>query len=231
MTATKASYSLITLDDAAPAAAERGFGLGPDPAGRRGSVRLRRELGINAFGVNAFYQAEKGQPVIGEHDELGPGANRHEELYIVVSGSCTFTIDGETVDAPHGSALFVGNPASKRGAVANEDDTTVVVVGGRPGEAYEMGAGEAMGDFFTLYREGNYADALAACLTAAETHPGNPLVLYNIGCLEALLGNKEEALAALSDSLPAWAPFKELAKTDDDLNALRDDPRFQKLVA
>lgn len=231
MTATKAPYSLITLDEAGPAAAERGFGLGPDPAGRRGSVALRRELGINAFGVNAFFQAEKGQTVIGEHDELGPGANSHEELYIVVSGSCAFTIDGETVDAPHGSALFVADPASKRSAVATENETTVVVVGGRPGEAFEISAGDAMGDFFPLYREGNYDAALAACLAAIETHPGNPLVLYNIACLESLLGNRDEALAALSDALPAWPRFKELAKTDDDLQALRDDARFQELVA
>lgn len=231
MTATKASYSLITLEDALPAAAERGFGLGPDQSGRRGGIALRRELGINSFGVNAFYQAQKGETIIGEHDELGPGANRHEELYIVVSGSCTFTVDGETVDAPHGSSLFVADPTSKRGAVANEDATIVVVVGGRPGEAFEISAGDALSEFFDLYREKDYEGALAACLAVIETHPGNPLVLYNIACIESLLGNQEEALDALSDSLPAWPRFKELAKEDDDLKALRDDPRFQKLVA
>src|SRR3954452_5381063 len=104
MTATKASYGVIALDEAAPAAAESGFGLGTSP-GRRGRVYLRRDLGINSFGVNAFHQAAAGEEVIGEHDELGPGANRHEELYLVVTGSCTFTVDGETVEAPRGTAL------------------------------------------------------------------------------------------------------------------------------
>jgi tetratricopeptide (TPR) repeat protein len=215
MTATKAPYALISLDD---------------PGDRRRTA-IRRELGIESFGVNAYHQATAGERVIGEHDELGPGANKHEELYLVVSGSCTFTIDGQTVEAPRGSALFVQDPASKRSAVANEDGTTVVVVGGRPGAAFEISAGEAMGDFYAKYEQKDYAGALAACLEAIETHPGNPHILYNIGCFESLLGNKEEALDALSDALPAWPPFKELAKEDSDLDALRDDPRFQELVA
>ena len=230
MTATKASYGFIALKEAGPAAAERGFILSTAP-GPRGGVAVRRNLGIHGFGVNAFYQGAAGEPVVGEHDELGPGANRHEELYIVVSGSCTFTVDGEDVDAPHGSVVFVRDPASKRGAIANEDDTIVVVVGGRPGAAFEPSAGDSMSEFFDLYRAGEYADALDGCRAAVEKHPGNPLVLYNVGCVESLLGNQDAALAALAESLPAWPRFKELAAKDDDLIALREDPRFQALVA
>jgi tetratricopeptide (TPR) repeat protein len=231
MTATKASYGLISLAEAGPAAAERGFALNNTP-GTRGGVALRRELGINSFGINAFYQGAAGEPVISEHDELGPGANRHEELYIVVSGSCTFTVDGETVDAPHGTALFVADPATKRGAVANEDDTTVVVVGGRPGEAFVISAGDALSDFFALYRDGEYARALEECQRVLETsHPGNPLVLYNIACMESLLGRTDDAVATLGEALSARPSFKELAGKDDDLAALRDDARFQQLVA
>lgn len=229
MTATKTPYSLIELAEAAPAAAERGFGLGTSP-GRRGRVYLRRDLGIEAFGVNAFHQAAGGEEVIGEHDELGPGANRHEELYLVVAGSCTFTVDGETVEAPRGSALFVPDPASTRSAVANEDGTTVVVVGGRPGEAFEISAGEAMGDFFRRYRAGEYADALDACRAGLELKPGNPLILYNIACLECLLGHREQALEALAPAVAGWPRFKERAAEDDDFASLRDDPSFQALL-
>jgi len=230
MTATKASYALISLAEAGPEAAERGFGLGVQ-SGRRGRVYLRRDLGIGAFGVNAFYQEVAGEPVIGEHDELGPGSNAHEELYLVVQGSCTFTVDGEAVEASRGTALFVPDPASKRSAVATEDGTTVVVVGGRAGEAFELSPTEAMGDFYPLYRGGDYAGALAACRQALETHPHNALVLYNIACLEALLGRTEEAYEPLREALAGWAPFKELAAGDDDLVSLRDDPRFQQLIA
>jgi hypothetical protein len=235
LTATaKASYTLIPLDEAARAAAQRGFGITttPDPdGGRRGRVYLRRDHGINSFGVNAFFQEKSGADVVGEHDELGPGGSGHEELYIVAQGGCTFTVDGEEFDAPQGSTVFVPDPATKRSAVATADGTIVVAVGGRPGEPFKVSPSETMGSFFPLYRNKQYVEALDACRGALEAYPGNPLVLYNIACLECLLGNSEAALEALGESLPAWPDYRKLASEDDDLAALRDDPRFQELLA
>ena len=234
MATTKTPFSVISLAEAAAAAAERGFGLDADPDpqdGRRGRVYVRRDLDIGSFGVNAFYQSTSGAPVIAEHDEAGPGAGGHEELYVVVEGSCTFTVDGEEVDAPRGTALFVGDPASKRSARATEDRTIVLVVGGRPGEAFRPGPAEAMGPFFRLYRDGDYQGALSACREALELYPGNALILYNIACLESLLGRTEEALEPLGESLAAWPEYKNLAADDDDLAALRGDARFRALVA
>jgi hypothetical protein len=234
MAATKTSYSVLSLDEAASAAAQRGFGLVADPApedGRRGNVPVRRDFDINSFGVNAFYQALTGAPVIGEHDELGPGASGHEELYVVVRGGCTFTVDGEEVAAPQGTAIFVRDPAAKRSAQTTEDDTIVLVVGGRPGEAYRPGPGEAAAGFVELYRNGDYEGALAACRNGLTAYPGNALMLYNIACLENLLGHPEEALEPLRESLAAWPEYKELAAGDDDLATLHDDARFQALIA
>ena len=57
------------------------------------------------------------------------------------------------------------------------------------------------------------------------------MILYNVACLESLLGRPDEALEPLGESLAAWPAYKELAAADDDLAALRDDPRFQALVA
>ena len=56
-------------------------------------------------------------------------------------------------------------------------------------------------------------------------------MLYNIGCLENLLGRPDEALESLRESLAAWPNYKELATGDDDLATLRDDARFQALIA
>ena len=234
MATTKTPFSVISLEEAAAAAAERGFGLEADPGpedGRRGRVYVRRDLDIGSFGVNAFYQATSGAPVVAEHDECGPGASGHEELYVVVAGSCTFTVDGEDVDAPRGTAVFVRDPASKRSARSTEDGTIVLVVGGRPGEAFRPGPGEAMGPFFRRYRDGDYEGALSACRDALDLYPGNALILYNIACLESRLGRTEEALEPLGESLAAWPEYKKLAAADDDLAALRDDARFQTLVA
>jgi len=233
-TATASSYSVITLGEAAEEAAERGFGLGgpPDPEdGRRGRVALRRDLEIRSFGVNAYYQAQQGAPVIGEHDELGPGSSGHEELYVVVEGGATFTVDGEEVGAPRGTAVFVRSPAAKRGARATEDGTIVLAVGGTPGQAWAPGPGESMSGFFGLYREKDYDGALAILRKALEAHPGNALILYNIACMESCLGHTDAVWEPLNDALAAWPAYKELAAKDEDLESLRSDPRFEALVA
>jgi hypothetical protein len=231
-TATATSYSVITLGKAAEEAAERGFGLGPaNPEdGRRGRVYVRRDLDITSFGVNAFYQGESGKVVIGEHEERGPGASGHEELYVVVEGGAKFTVDGDEIDAPRGTAVFV--PAgTKRSALATEDDTIVLVVGGTPGEAWSKSPGESMAGFYGRYRDKDYDGALAILRPALEEHPGNPLILYNIACMESCLGHADAVWDPLRESLTAWPDFKELAAKDDDLEPLRSDPRFEALVA
>src|SRR5215208_1723371 len=94
---------------------------------------VRRELGVTAFGVNGFSAEAAGDRVIEEHDELGGGAGHHEELYVVLSGRAAFTVDGEELDAPAGTLVHVPDPASRRGALAAEPNTVVLVVGAPPG--------------------------------------------------------------------------------------------------
>ena len=231
---TTTPFTVISLEEAGAAAAANGFGMGgpPDPeTGRRGRVYIRRDAGIETFGVNAFYQADGGAFVIGEHDELGPAGSGHEELYVVVAGDCSFTVGGEEFDAPGGTAIFVRDPATKRSARAKEDGTIVLAVGGRPGEAFKPGPIESISGFFRLYREQDYAGALAVLRSGLETNPGNAFILYNVACMEALVGRGEEALEPLAEALAAWPAYKELATNDDDFAALRDDPRFQALVS
>lgn len=230
---TGTSYSVISLDGAAQAAAAGGFGLETSPdadAGIRGRVYVRRDFDIGSFGVNAFYQATRGSILVGEHDEIAPGASGHEELYVVLQGGCKFTVDGKDVDAPHGTAVFVRDAAAKRSARATEDGTIVLVVGGRRGEAFKVGPGEALGPFFRRYRDGDYEGALAACREALESHPGNALILYNVACLESRLGRPDAALAALAESLAAWPDYRGLAASDEDLAPLQQDAGFQALV-
>ena len=234
MATTQAPYTTLSLKEAALNAPPSPYAAvaQPDPqAGQRARVRLRTELGINSFGTSAVYQGEAGGRVIGEHDELGPGANGHEELYIVVSGGCTFTVDGDVVDAPHGSVVFVRDPAAKRSAVATVDGTVVLAIGGKPGEAFRPSPGEALAEFFRFYGEKDWEAALPVCHEALEEYPGNAMILYNIACLESLLGRTDEALEHLGESVAAWPDYRELAAGDEDFSAIRDDARFQALVA
>jgi hypothetical protein len=234
MATTTTPYSVISLGEAGAAAAANGFGIGgpPDPdVGRRGRVYIRRDAGIESFGVNAFYQGESGAFVVADHDELGPAGSGHEELYVVLVGGCTFAIDGDELDAPVGTAVFVPDPATKRSARAKEDGTVVLTVGGRPGEAFKPGPIESISGFFRLYREKDYEGSLAALRSGLEANPGNAFILYNVACMESLLGHGEDAIEPLSEALTAWPAYKELAASDEDLAPLRDDPRFQALVS
>jgi tetratricopeptide (TPR) repeat protein len=192
-------------------------------------IRLRRTLDIGAFGASATYQAKSGEDVVGEHDELGPGADGHEELYVVVQGSAAFTLDGEEVDAPQGTVIFV-QPGTTRKAVATSDETIVLAVGGRRGEAYRLPPGAELADFFEHYNTKDYEGALAACHVALEKFPGNALILYNVACMQSLLGRGDEALETLRTSVEKWPRFKENAQKDDDFASLREDKRFLELV-
>ena len=193
-------------------------------------IRLRRTLDIGAFGAGAIYQAKAGEELIQEHDELGPGADAQEELYVVVQGSATFTLDGEEVDAPHGTVVFV-RPGTMRQAVATGDETIVLAVGGRRGEAYRLPPGAELYDFFEHYNAQDYEGALAACGVALEKYPGNALLLYNVACMESMLGRTGAALETLRVAVEGWPKFKENARQDDDFASLREDPRFAELVA
>jgi quercetin dioxygenase-like cupin family protein len=101
--------------------------------GERDWHAVRIHFGIQSFGVNA-YTADSGE-LVGEHDEAD---TKHEELFYVSKGSATFTVDGETVEAPAGTFVYVPDPASMRAAVANEAGTTVLCLGGEPGQAYSV---------------------------------------------------------------------------------------------
>lgn len=192
-------------------------------------IRLRRTLDIGAFGASATYQAKAGEEVIFEHDELGPGADGQEELYAVVQGDATFTLDGEEIEAPQGTVVFV-QAGTKRQAVATSDETIVLVVGGRRGEAYRLPPGAELYDFFEHYRQEDWEGALAACHVALEKYPGNALILYNIACMQSMLGRGDEALGTLGEAVESWPKFKENAQKDDDFTSLREDPRFVELV-
>ncbi len=95
---------------------------------------VRRTLDIGAFGMNAYVAHNAGDDVVEEHTEQSLG---HEEIYFVLAGRATFTLDDETLDAPAGTFVFVRDPAVKRHARAEEPETAVLAVGGPREAAYE----------------------------------------------------------------------------------------------
>ena len=94
---------------------------------------VRHRFGIRAFGVNAW-RGGPGDEVIERHDESDDG---HEGLYLVLSGHATFEVGASQVDAPAGTFVFVGDPRLERVAVASEEGTAVLALGGWAGLAFE----------------------------------------------------------------------------------------------
>jgi hypothetical protein len=219
MAATQTTYGVVSLGERLAEAEED-----------RGYVQLRKDLDVGAFGVNAIFQRKAGEDVIREHHEAGPGGDMHEELFVVVQGSATFTVNGDELDAPQATAIFVRDPEVMRGAVATSDDTIVLAVGGPRDHAYRLTPSASAHGFWDAYQDKDYAAALEATNRALETYPGNAHLLYNVACMQSLLGNDEAAITALAESVSRWEPYKEQARKDDDFASLREDPRFLKLV-
>jgi hypothetical protein len=190
-------------------------------------VAVRRALGVGSFGINAFLGPTEGHVVIGEHDEVGSSAARHEELYLVLRGRATFTADGTTLDGPVGTILFVGDPTVRRGAIAAEPETLILVIGGAPGEAYRPGVWEFSYVAYGLDARGDQAGADAVLAEGAALHPASARLLYDTACLAARRGDGQVALGHLAAAhvldpvaVTAWAA------RDPDLDAIRADPRF-----
>jgi tetratricopeptide (TPR) repeat protein len=222
-TATEKAYVVARLEELEPAPI---IAPGATDDGRQ-RFDVRRRFGVTSFGTNA-YRAPSGVDVIREHDETLLGEAGQEELYIVLNGAATFEIDGESVDAPAGSLVHV-QPTAKRKATAKDDGTTILVVGGTPGKAYEPTPEEA-GEAMLAYGEGDYETAVAKQLVVVEKRPDDPVAHFNAGCFTARAGRADEAIEHLRRAVEINERIKELIRTDEDLDSLREDPRFEVLA-
>ena len=81
----------------------------------------------------ACFSASAGGPLIVPRDETAYG---QEELYLVVEGRARFVCDGEETELGVGEVLMAA-PEVHREAYALESPTTLFLVGGLPGRAYE----------------------------------------------------------------------------------------------
>jgi hypothetical protein len=180
---------------------------------------LRRTLGIDAFGMNA-YTAGPGEHVVEDHTEESLG---HQEVYVVISGRATFTLDGEERDAPQGTVVFIRDPSIRRSAVATEAATTVLAVGGVPGTH----APSPWEWYFEAerYREPLDTDAAQRLLEdGRERFPDHAGVLYSSACWAALSGDTDAAIGLLTRAVELEPKALSWAKTDSDLDAIRGLP-------
>jgi len=189
---------------------------------------VRHQLGISSFGVNVWTGHEAGDRIINEHEEEEEDDGQ-EELYFVQRGRARFELDGEQLEAAAGTFVFV-RPGVNRTAFAEEPETTVVAVGGVPGQAYEVSGWEMWAPVRPLYASGAYAEAADKAAELAAAHPEYPALAYNAACCDSLAGRTTDALAHLRQAIDASEQFRSFARGDSDLDSLRADPAFAELV-
>ena len=188
---------------------------------------LRRPLGVTAFGVNAYWAGSPGDELIEEHDELGAGAGKHEELYVVIGGSARFIVAGDEFEAPTGTVVFVRDPAARRGGGRDRGEhdcardwryprATVrgVAVGvGRGGDSRPGAVGITQRPRATIEN-------------GLREYPENPSLLYDLACLEALMDETEAAIEHLRRAVELKPEYAKDALTR---GGLRLDPRPPRL--
>jgi tetratricopeptide (TPR) repeat protein len=190
---------------------------------------VRFHFGIASFGINAFTGRDAGDRLINEHDESQEN-DLQEELYLVQRGRARFELDGERVDAPAGTLVFVP-PDVKRTAFAEEPETTIVAVGGVPGKAYEAHGFEVWMPLQSLYESGQYAEAADRGRELIEAHPEYPGPLYNLACCESLAGRTDDAVEHLRLAVDRSERFRAMAAEDSDFDPIRDEAAFKELVS
>jgi len=188
---------------------------------------VRRRFGIEAFGVNVFSAERAGELVIEDHYEReGP-----EELYVVLRGRAAFTLgDGEEVDAPVGTLVFV-RPGTHRVATAREPGTAVLGVGAKPGEPFEPSGWEWGAIAFAHLNRGDEEEGRRVIEDGVARDPDSWAAQYNLACFEARTGHPEEALEALGRAVEGDPEsVRRFATGDEDFASIRDDSRFRELI-
>jgi hypothetical protein len=111
-------YSVVRIDEI-------------EPSGPGSAVRfVRRELGVEAFGVNWFELPPNAEGH--KHDESDSG---QEEVNVIVRGSGVYRIEKEEVPFAAGT-IFRFDPETTRQPVAGPDGFTMIAIGARRG-SYE----------------------------------------------------------------------------------------------
>ena len=181
-------------------------------------IPLRRTLGIRAFGTNAYRAAKAGDDVIEDHVE-SPG---QEEMYVVVAGGARFTIDGQEVEASHGDAVFLPDPAVRRSAIALEDGTIVLGVGGWPDKPYHSLPWEPIFLAADSMHRGEWAEAAEILDRESGDHREHPRVRYRLACCLTQAGDLDGALGELRAAVKAAPGLREEAEREELLTPLRE---------
>ena len=140
----------------------------------------------------------------------------------MLAGRATFELDGESLDAPAGTIVFLRDPTVRRYASAAEPGTTVLAVGGKPGEAYAPSAWGVVLRSRAVRDPLDPEAALRLMDEANERFPDHVGVVYSTACWLALAGREDEALERLRRAVSSTRTRGSGRRATDDLVSVRD---------
>jgi mannose-6-phosphate isomerase-like protein (cupin superfamily) len=91
-----------------------------------GFRKIRRGLGVTAFGANALVMPPGYDGFLHYHDT-------QDELYFVHQGTARFEVDGEVHEVGPGGLVHVESTTPRKFSNVGDDDLVVLVVGGNGG--------------------------------------------------------------------------------------------------
>jgi hypothetical protein len=179
---------------------------------------VRSALGTRIVGMSGYTADRPGQVVIEGHTESEDGLH-HEEVYVVLRGRATFTLDGTELDAPAGTFVAVTDPTVHRRAVAAEPGTAVLALGALPtfvpsdSEWIERARPH-------LRSDPDRAIAILEDLRAAK--PDGPVAEVAATFIALARGDESAARAALAGLMARRPDLIAVLADDEDLEALLD---------
>jgi hypothetical protein len=122
---------------------------------------------------------------------------------------------------------------TRREAFAEEPDTIVLAVGATPGRAFEPRGWDDTVVAFGQGRAGNVEAGRSIMHGLAAKAPEDAWWMpYDLACYEARFGDADTAIDHLRQARERDPEqLREYLVRDSDLDSLRDDPRFQELLA
>jgi mannose-6-phosphate isomerase-like protein (cupin superfamily) len=91
-----------------------------------GFRKVRRELDVQAFGVNAVVYPPEFEGFLHYHE-------RQDELYFVHRGLARFEVDGETFELGPGGLVYVESTTPRKVSNPGEEELVLLIVGGKDG--------------------------------------------------------------------------------------------------
>jgi mannose-6-phosphate isomerase-like protein (cupin superfamily) len=91
-----------------------------------GFRKIRRELGVTAFGVNALIYPPGQEGFLHYHDE-------QDELYFVHRGRASFEVDGDEFELGPGGVVYVESKTPRKINNLTDEELIVLAVGGKDG--------------------------------------------------------------------------------------------------